>query len=149
MAATNFSGPVYSKAGFAGTKDATGAVVSAALFVRPTPVTINTAGNVTYTAANILTAMILRDANGANRTDVLPTAASLVAAIPGAVVGTHIGLTICNTAGGAFTVQVTMGTGGTSQTANVLSTIAQSTSKTFHIILTNVTPGAEAYSVYA
>lgn len=153
MGATHFSGPVYSKNGFAGQVDpTTGAILSGPVFVRPAPTTISTAGNATYTAAQVLNGYILRDAAGANRTDVLPTAAQLVAALGGAplaTVGQTVSLTIMNTAGGAFTVQITMGSGGTSGTANVLSTIAQSTSKTFHIRLTNVTPGAEAYTVYA
>ena len=160
MGATHFSGPVYSKGGFAGQIDnTTGAVATGPVFVRPAPATISTAGNATYTAAQVLNGMILRDAAGANRTDVLPTAAALLAAINNigvstvygkvAQVGTEIPLMIMNTAGGAFTVQITMGTGGTSGTANVLSTIAQSTSKSFRIMFTNVTPGAEAYTVYA
>lgn len=160
MGATHFSGPVYSKGGFAGQIDnTTGTLATGPIFLRPVPVSINTAGNATYTAAQVLNGTILRDANGANRTDVLPTAAQLVAALNNlgvstvygkiAQVGTEIPLTIMNTAGGAFTVQITMGTGGTSGTANVLSTIAQSTSKSFRILLTNVTPGSEAYTVYA
>jgi hypothetical protein len=160
MGATHFSGPVYSKGGFAGQIDnTTGALATGPTFVRPNPNTINTAGAATYTAAQVLNGMLLRDANGANRTDALPTAAALVAALNGigvatvytkvAQVGTEIPFMIMNTAGGAFTVQITMGTGGTSGTANVLSAISQSTSKNYRIILTNVTPGAEAYTVYA
>ncbi len=160
MGSTHFSGPVYSKGGFAGQVDnTTGTVVTGPVFLRPTPITDNTAGNITYTPARVLNGMMLRDANGANRTDVLPTAALLLAAINNvgsptvygkvAQVGTEIPFAIYNTAGGAFTVQITMGTGGTSGTANVLTAIAQGASKTFRIIFTNVTPGAEAYTVYA
>jgi hypothetical protein len=151
MGATHFSGPVYSKGGFVGGTDpTTGAVNTGPVFVRPTPTTIATAGPATYTAAQVLNGIILRDAAGAARTDVLPTAALLVAALgTSAIVGTTLSLQILNTAAGAFTVQITMGAGGTSGTANVLSTIAQSTSKSFHIQITNVTPGAEAYTVYA
>lgn len=160
MAGTHFKGPVYSKGGFAGMIDnTTGTVATGPLFIRPTPTTISTAGNATYTAAQLLNGTILRDAAGANRTDVLPTAAQLVAGVNSVGVGTtytqvaqvgmEIPLTIYNTAAGAFTVQITMGTGGTSQTANVLAAISQSTTKSFRIILTNVTPGSEAYSVYA
>jgi hypothetical protein len=151
MGATHFSGPVYSKGGFVGGTDPlTGAVSTGPAFVRPVPTTIATAGPATYTPAQVLNGMILRDTGGAARTDVLPTAALLVAALGGsAVVGTTVALTIMNTSAGAFTVQITMGAGGTSGAANVLSTIAQSASKTFHIQITNVTLGAEAYTVYA
>lgn len=158
MGATHFSGPVYSRGGFVGQIDqTTGAVTTGPLFVRPAPASVATAGNVTFTAAQVLNGMILRDTGGANRTDVLPTAAQLVAALnnngsvvaSGAYVGQTIALTIMNTSAGAFTDQITMGTGGTSGTANVLSPIAQSASKTFHIQITNVSPGSEAYTVYA
>lgn len=157
MGATHFSGPVYSKAGFAGQIDpTTGQLLTGPLFIRPTPNTLNTAGNITFTAAQVLNGTILRDCAGANRTDILPTAAQLVAAINGlsvygntAAVGTEIPLTIMNTSAGAFTDQVTMGTGGSPGTANATATIAQNTSRSFRIMLTNVTPGSEAYIVYA
>lgn len=153
MAGTHFSGPVYSKGGFVGqVNPQTGAPVTGPLFARPAPATVSTAGNVTYSAAQILNGLILRDTGGANRTDPLPTAAAIVAALggpPTASVGMTIAFTIMNTSAGAFTDQITMGAGGTSGAANVLSAIAQSTSKTFHLQLTNVTAGAEAYTVYA
>lgn len=44
--------------------------------------TITTAGAVTYTAAQMMGGLILRDPNGAGRSDVTPTAALLVAALP-------------------------------------------------------------------
>lgn len=44
-----------------------------------TPASVDTAGAATYTAAQISTGIILRDPNGASRTDVLPTAALLIA----------------------------------------------------------------------
>ncbi len=48
----------------------------------------NTAAAATYTAAEVLSGLILRSpAGGANVTDVMPTAANLIAAMPGAVTG--------------------------------------------------------------
>jgi hypothetical protein len=46
-----------------------------------TPASVDTAGAATYTAAQIGRGIILRDTNGANRTDVLPTAALLIAGV--------------------------------------------------------------------
>jgi len=43
-----------------------------------TRTTITTASNVTYTAAQLIGGTILRDTNGANRTDTTPTAAQIV-----------------------------------------------------------------------
>lgn len=159
MAGTHFKGPVYSKGGFAGQIDnTTGALVTGPMFLRPTPLTIATAGNVTYTPAQILNGTILRDTGGANRTDVLPTAALLVAALANVGVatvygqptaGTEITVTIYNTSAGAFTEQVTMGTGGTSGTPNSLLSIAQNGSRTYRIFITNSVLGSEAYTVYS
>ena len=48
----------------------------------------NTAAAATYTAAEVLAGLILRSpAGGANVTDVMPTAANLIAAMPGAITG--------------------------------------------------------------
>ena len=159
MAATHFSGPVYSKGGFAGAVDATtGAVSQRVLDLSPTPTSISTAGNVTLTAAQVLTGLIIRDANAGNRTDTLPTAALLVAGLGGnaatstggqAVVGLTIPLLMINTTGAANTFQLAMGTGGTAVGTTTTGTVAQGTSRQYFIRLTNVTSGAEAYSVYS
>lgn len=159
MAGTHFRGPVYSKGGFGGQVDnTTGALATGPIFIRPTPVTVATAGNATFTPAQVLNGTILRDTGGANRTDVLPTAALLVAALANIGVATAYGqvgpnveltLTIYNTSAGAFTDQITMGTGGTAATAGALATIAQNASKSYRILITNSVIGAEAYSVYS
>lgn len=46
-----------------------------------TPASVDTAGPATYTAAQIGRGIILRDTNGGNRTDTLPTAALLIAGV--------------------------------------------------------------------
>lgn len=144
MAATHFSGPVYSTNGFIG---ATGQVM---ITNTPAATSITTAGNVTYTAAQLLSGTIVRDPNGAARTDVLPTAALLVAAMgASATVGASFSFLLSNAADAAETVQITMGSGGTSGGPTVLATIAQNSSRVFTVRLTNVTAGAEAYTVYA
>lgn len=160
MAATHFSGPVYSKGGFAGMIDnTTGALATGPIFLRPTPVSISTAGNVTLTGQQIINGTLLRDTGGVNRTDIFPTAALLVAALNSVGVLTvftqiaqpnvEISFTVYNTSAGAFTEQFTMGTGGTAGTPNVLLAISQNGAKTYRIIINNVVPGSEAYTVYA
>jgi hypothetical protein len=111
-----------------------------------TVATITTAGNVTYTPANLLGGLILRNTNGGNRSDVSPTAALLLAALPRAEVGQAITFTIRNTAGAAETITMTAGTGAT---LSGTMTIAQNNSKEFIAVFTNVTGGAEAYTLYS
>src|SRR5690349_811929 len=77
-----------------------------------TPVSDATAGARTYTAAEILTGIIVRDPNGASRTDVLPTAALLVAALTRPAVGDVISCYIVNGADAAETITINAGSGG-------------------------------------
>lgn len=114
------------------------------------PTSDATAGARTYTAAEILGGLIVRDPNGASRSDVLPTAALLVAAIPGAKVGDIIECLIVNGADAAETITIGAGAGGAfdaNQTA-ASRVIPQNTTKCIYIRLTNVTPASEAYVVY-
>jgi hypothetical protein len=111
-----------------------------------TVTTDSTASAITLTAAQILGGLILRDPNGAGRSDVFPTAALLVAAIPGAQVGTSFEVDIRNTADAAETITMTAGTG---VTISGTATIAQNNTKRFRIRLTNVTAGSEAYTAYS
>jgi hypothetical protein len=108
---------------------------------------ITTAGNVTLTAAQILGGHIARDPNGGSRTDTLPTAALLVAAIPNAHVGQVIRCYIGNGADAAETITIGAGTGGTWDAASAARVIAQNAGRWVIIRLTNVTAGAEAYAV--
>lgn len=115
------------------------------------PASIATAGNATYTAAQLLSGIIVRDPAGAGRTDTLDTAANIVAALSGAAVGDIITVHIVNGADAAETITLAAGTGGafdTNQTA-ASRVIPQNASKDIRIRLTNVTGGAEAYVVYA
>lgn len=108
--------------------------------------TVSTAGNVTYTAAQAICGLILRDPASSARTDVFPTAALLVAAIQGAEKDTYFDLMIRNMSSGANTITNTVGTGGTA--VSTLTTIAQNYTTQYRFVLTNVTLGSEAYSVY-
>src|SRR5690606_28432207 len=85
-----------------------------------------------------------RDPAGANRADVTPTAAQIVAAIPDVAVGSSFEFLIVNTADAAETITVTAGTG---VTLVGTMTIAQNASRRFTAIVTAVdTP---AVSIYA
>lgn len=163
MGKTHFSGPVYSAGGFAGADDSNGVPLYNFTTVRATPVTISTAGNATYTAAQLLTGYILRDPAAGNRTDVLPTAALLVAAMAGSAptsqnypaVGVSVHFVLHNISSTANTVALSLGTGGTTGMGGSTywvfgtTTIAQNAGpKAFTLTLTNVTPGSEAYVAY-
>jgi len=95
--------------------------------------TINTAGAATYTAAQLLGGLILRDPAGGARSDVSPTAALIIAAITQAGVGNSFEFTIRNTADAAETITVTAGTG---VTLSGTMTIAQNNSKRFLAVVT-------------
>jgi hypothetical protein len=112
-----------------------------------TTVTIDATGGVrTYTAAELIGGLILRDPAGGNRADVSPAAADVVAGIPGAIVGSSFEFTIRNTADAAETITVTAGAG---VTLSGTMTIAQNNSKRFLAVCTNVTGGAEAVTIYS
>lgn len=111
--------------------------------------TLSTAAALTLTAAQILGGLILRDPAGGARTDTLPTAALLLAAIQNEAnfgTGTSFEFTIRNTADAAETITVAAGTGGT--TSGTM-TIAQNNSKRFVVVFTNTSSGSEAYTVYS
>ncbi len=128
---------------------------AAALFdddAGPAPTSLATAGAETYTAAHLLSGIIVRDCAGASRTDTLATAALLVAAIPGVRVGDILRCLVIN-GSDPITEVITLaaGAGGAfdaNQTA-VSRIVAGGASKLVHIRFTNVTPAAEAYVVYA
>jgi hypothetical protein len=104
--------------------------------------TDSTAAALTYTIAQLKGGLILRDPNGAGRSDVTPTAALLVAGIPGCKVGDSFDFVIRNTADAAETITLTAGTGAT---LSGTMTIAQNNSKRFRVVVDSLT----AYSVYS
>lgn len=125
----------------------TGRVVGASRMVTyMSATTLTTASDQTLTAAQLLGGLLLRDPNGGARQDTLPTAALLVAAIPGAVVGTAFEVIIRNTADAAETITIAAGSGGS---ISGTATIAQNNTKKFLIVLTNVTGSSEAYTAYS
>lgn len=115
-----------------------------------TPTSDATAGAVTYTIAQLLTGIIVRDPAGASRTDVLPTAALIVAGLTAPYVGQVIRCKLINGADAAETVSVNAGSGGAYDTNQVAASrlVPQNSAREIIIRLTNVTAAAEAYVVY-
>lgn len=107
---------------------------------------LSPSGDQTLTAAQILGGMLLIDPNG-SQAYTLPTAALLVAACSeGLSVGNGFEFTITNTADAGETITVTAGTGCT--TSGTM-TIAQSNTKRFLVVFTNITAGSEAFTIYS
>lgn len=117
---------------------------SGLVFPTITVSTITTAAAVTFTAAQLLGGEIRRDPNGAGRADLVPTAASLVAAQTGLQVGSTFEFLLRNDADAAETITVTTNTGAT--VAGTM-TVAQNAMKRFRVRFTNVDPGSEAYEI--
>lgn len=120
------------------------------------PDAITTAGAATYTGDNICKGIIKRDPNGASRTDVLPTAVLLAAAMRnrlggGLRVGSTVRCIIVNDADAAETITLTLGSGMTSGHAGTQysAAIAQNTNRTLEFRVTDATLGAETMTVYA
>lgn len=115
-----------------------------------TTTTLTTAGALTLTAAQIAGGLILRDPNGAGRSDTLPTAALLVSYFGKTglrpLIGQWFAFTIVNQADAAETITVLAGSGGTIVGT---ATIAQNNQKTFRIQFTGVNAGSEAYNAYS
>ena len=118
------------------------------IFTKKTTVTtVNTAGNETYSAAQLLGGFILRDPAGTDRTDTTPTAAEIVAAIPNASVGSSFEFTIRNTAD--HNESITLG-GGTNVTLSPTTiVIPRDYSETFLVVCTNVTSSSEEVTIYS
>lgn len=122
------------------------AVLDSQIFPKIVATTEATAGNETLSAAELIGGLILRDPNGADRTDTTDTAALILAAIPGAIVGSSFEFTIRNTADAAETITIA---GGTGVTTSGTMTIAQNNSKRFLLVFTNVTAASEAATLYS
>jgi hypothetical protein len=105
-----------------------------------------TAGVKTYSAAELIGGLVLRDPSGGARNDVTPTAAQIVAGFAGGVVGSSFEFTIRNTADAAETITLTAGAG---VTLSGTMTIAQNNSKRFLCRLDNVGSGTEAVTIYS
>jgi hypothetical protein len=104
--------------------------------VRDLAQTVATAGDVTYTAAQVLSNIILRDPNGGARADLFPTAAAIIAALKNPTRGSNFIITVRNTADAAETITMTTNTG---LTLSGTMTIAQNAQKDFLVVVTSAT----------
>jgi len=105
---------------------------------------IPTNSNVTYTIAQLLGGLVLRDPSGSARSDVTPTAAAIVGGLSSAAIGTSFRFVIANTADAAETITLTA---GTNVKLSGAMTIAQNKSREFLAVCTNVTGSSEAVSI--
>ena len=119
--------------------------ITATAWQRFTVTTDATAGARTYTAAELIGGLLLRDPAGGNRSDVTPTAALIVAGIAGCVVGSGFEFVIKNTADADETLTLT---GGATVTMSGAVKIGYGQSRRFLAIVTNATPAAEAVTIY-
>lgn len=106
-----------------------------------TPTTYSTAGVVTYAAADLIGGLILRDPNGSARSDVSPSAADIIGAMPGAAIGQSFQFDLVNTADASEQITLTAGAG---VTVSGTATIAQNNGKRWIAYITNATSGSEA-----
>lgn len=111
-----------------------------------TPTANAVAAAVTYTTAELLSGLILRDTASSARADLLPTAAAIVAAIEGCQVGTSFRTLIRNTSAGAGSITLTTNTGLT--LSGTMAIVFQQ-QKELLVVVTNATQGSEAVTVYS
>jgi hypothetical protein len=105
---------------------------------------VTDAGAATYTAAQVLGGVIIRDCAGAGRTDVLPTAALLLGSMRAPRIGDTIDVLVINSSDAAETITISAGSGGAFPTEQIAATriIPQNTSRRVVIRVTGV--GANA-----
>lgn len=108
------------------------------------PVTTGT-GVITLTVSDLFRGFIDRDTGAADVDAITPTAAAIVAALPGKPVGHTIQLYIRNTAATSNTLTLV---GDTGVTVSGDADIGQNASALFMFRLENVTSGAEAVTAY-
>lgn len=98
--------------------------------------TISTAAAATYNVGDLMAAIILRDPNGAARSDVSPTAALILAQLKNPQKGDYFDFELRNTADAAETITLTAGTG---VTISGTATVAQNNQKRFRVVVTSST----------
>ncbi len=96
----------------------------------------------TLTAGQIAAGILLLDGSG-GVSWTLPTAALLLAAFPGAMVGSTYRVHLRNTGSGTVTIVT-----GTGITLSGTATTATTLSRDLFLRVTSVTPGAETFTVY-
>jgi hypothetical protein len=115
-----------------------GVAISGQVFSKIGDVGISNAAGVTYTTAQFLTGAIFRS-GAAAVSDTTPTAAAIVAAIPGASVGSGKEIVINNANSGLLTLVA-----GTGVTLVGTTTVTNAKARRYQVQVTNATSGAEA-----
>lgn len=111
-----------------------------------TVTTDSTAGANTWSAAELIGGMLLRDPAGADRSDVTATAAQIVAGIAGCQVGSSFEFVLKNTADGDEVITLTAGAGVTLSPTSI--TIRRGYAHRFRAVVTNATSSTEAVTIY-
>jgi len=114
---------------------------------------VDTDGNHTITVAQLIGAALARgsgDELSAHRTDITPTAAQIVAAIPGCVLTQRFNFKYCNF-DASHNIILDLGTGVTNHagSASATYTIAPGKARNFLFRVTNVTADSEAATIIA
>ena len=118
---------------------------------------INTDGNHTITVAQLISAALARGTNGlltAAHTDITPTAAQIVAAIPGCVVNQVFKFKLCNfdydfEGNGAQNIILDLGSGVSNPAGDAAGTytIAAGKARNFIFQVTNIGSSSEAITI--
>jgi len=111
-----------------------------------TVTTDSTAGANTWSAAEMIGGLLLRDPAGADRSDVTATAAQIVAGIAGCGVGSSFEFVIRNTADASEVITLTAGAGVTLSPTSI--TIHRGYAHRFMAVVTNATSSTEAVTIY-
>lgn len=115
----------------------------AAVVSTPAAQALGTGATVTLTTAQMLSGLMTVNPS-ADAAHTTPTAAEIIAAIPGAVAGQSFKMTFVVT---SSTYQITL-TAGTGITIVGGAVVLENTSGTFLVRITNVTEDSEAVSIY-
>lgn len=102
--------------------------------------------NQTYTAAGVIGGIITRTGITANRVDAMPTAAAIVAAIPGCQIGTTFDF-ILNNNDDASTVTLNGASAGITYEGTATA-LAAGDAWLFRVVVTAIAGGSEAATVY-
>jgi hypothetical protein len=105
-----------------------------------------TAGASTYTMANLLKGVILRDPTGSSRSDVTPTAALIVAGLPVKAVGNCFMFIIQNISDSTENITLTAGVGVTLDPTTIV--LQPNQTGIFLVVATNVGAGTETVTIY-
>lgn len=124
------------------TKISNGIALSSRIYQCAPESAVNSAVGQTYTASQMLGAVLARS-GAAAVTDTTASAANIVAAIPGCSVNTTYLLIILNLNSGLLTLSP-----GAGVTLSGVTTVNNAWARTYQIRVNNITPGAEAVTMY-